>query len=77
MKARGVGLTASLTEFSVDIDRDPPHLTWEDEAASDRQPDKNSDVWTLAFVPVDAGYVGAVAAKVSSVRLKSHRGIAR
>ena len=27
LKARGVGLTASLTEFLVDIDQDPPHLT--------------------------------------------------
>ena len=69
LKARGVGLTASLTDFSVDIDCDPPQLTWEVEAASGHA----DDTWTLAFLPVEAGYLGAIAVRASSVRLERAR----
>ena len=77
LKARGVGLSGSLTEFSVDIDHDPPRLTWETERASDIGPNPSGETWTLAFVPVEDGYVGAVAVKSSSVRLRPQRALER
>lgn len=76
LKARGVGLSGSLTDFSVDIDRDPPQLTWEVEKASDTESDVTGEAdkaWTLAFLPVADGYVGAVAVNASSVQLRPHR----
>jgi len=80
LKARGVGLSGSLTDFSVDIDRDPPKLTWEVEGASDTgsdATDKADKAWTLAFLPVEDDYIGAVAVNASSVQLRPHRDVDR
>ncbi len=77
LKARGVGLSGSLTDFSVDIDRDPPQLTWEIERASDTGSDATDEAWTLAFLPVEDSYIGAVAVSASSVQLRPHRDVDR
>ncbi len=55
LKARGVGLSGSLTDFSVDIDSDPPQLTW------GRVSPPNAATWSLGFLPTVENYVGAVA----------------
>ena len=55
LKARGVGLSGSLTDFSVDIDSDPPQLTW------GRVSPPNTATWSLGFLPTVENYVGAVA----------------
>ena len=56
LKARGVGLSGSLTDFSVDIDSDPPRVLWAAGAWSDDEAE-----WSLGFVPTPNGYLGAVA----------------
>lgn len=65
LKARGVGLSGSLTDFSVDIEADPPQVSWSDPAAR-----RSQGNWSLGFVPVWDRYIGAVAVESPSWALR-------
>lgn len=61
VKAIGLGLTASLSAFSVNFSADSPHCLVE-------HPE-----WLLSMVPVPPGYVAAVGAKhVSEWSIRTH-----
>ena len=69
LKARGVGLSAPLNDFTVDFETTPPKITWHDVALSAE--------WgqlALAFLTVAPGYIGAVAVEglaVNAVAVRS------
>ena len=41
----------------------------------DREDYASDEAWTLAFLPVEKGYVGAVAVQSSSIQLRPHRDV--
>ncbi len=64
LKARGVGLSGSLTDFTVDFEGAPPGLTWHRATPGQSEP-----VWSLGFVPVWDDYIGAIAVESRSWQL--------